>query len=78
MMRAPWRSSIKSSGYMRGLTIGAAGDQQVHGAGENFVGAVAADHLEGKLVGDRGYCAGRWRSEQDIGVLSQDAPTRRC
>jgi hypothetical protein len=47
MIRAPWRSSISSSRInARGLAIGAASDEHVDGAGENFVRAVAAHYLE--------------------------------
>ena len=45
---APWRSSIKSSGYRaRSYAIGAASDQQFDGARQNLVGAVDRTILNG-------------------------------
>jgi hypothetical protein len=42
-MRAPWRSSIKSSGYCARLSIGAAINQQVYGAGGHLIGATTVN-----------------------------------
>jgi hypothetical protein len=45
--RAPWRSSIKSSGDRPAATdTRAAGDQHIDSARENLVGAIASDDFE--------------------------------